>query len=303
LVIVGSLNMDLVVRVGRLPKPGETIRAEHLEMIPGGKGANQAVAAARLGAEAVMIGRVGDDVFGTQLRGNLESFGVDVKHVRVTRGCPTGVALISVDAAGQNSITIVSGANGKVSSEDLASLAATIGQADALILQLEIPVESVEAAVSLARQHGVPTVLDPAPAPASLPAALYAVEILSPNQTEAELLTGRLVATTAQARDAAMELSQRGARNVVIKMGADGAVALNAARECHAVAAYPVEVLDTTAAGDAFTAALALKHSQGVELVEATRFACAAGALATTKLGAQPSMPTRAEVEALLAHR
>jgi len=301
LVVIGSLNMDLVFQVVRLPVPGETIHGQELKFIPGGKGANQAVAAARLGGASTLIGRVGDDPFGEQLLRNLQSNQVNVRHVTPTPHCPSGVALISVDHSGQNSITIISGANGRVTPQDLLPLETVISQADVVVLQLEIPLETVEAALALARKHHVPTILDPAPVPAGgFPADLYAVDILTPNQSEAELLTGTKITHDAAAEQAARILLERGARQVVLKMGAAGALLASGGDAMERVNAFAVTVVDTTAAGDAFTAGLALQHARGVSLREAVEFACAAGSLATTKLGAQPSMPSREEVLNLL---
>lgn len=300
-VVVGSINMDLVVRVPRLPRPGETLPAHDLQTIPGGKGANQAVAAARLGARVTMVGRLGDDAFGPRLRAGLESAGVSTEHVRVTDGCSSGVAVIAVEERGENAILLVAGANGRLTPDDVRAAEAVFQQADALLVQLEVPVETVEAAVILARRHGVRVVLDPAPAPTGpLPKSLCEVDVLTPNQTEAEALTGIAVINAAQAEHAARLLRDRGARNVVIKLGEQGALLCDLEGLTEAVPACRVQVVDTTAAGDAFTAALAVGLCEGRLLKEAVRLGCAAGTLATTRAGAQPAMPTRQEVERLL---
>lgn len=301
LVVLGSVNMDLVARVAALPRPGETVAGRSLETIPGGKGANQAVAAARLGARTAMVARVGDDDFGPRLVRGLVGAGVDAAAVRVTPGCSSGVALISVEDAGQNSIVIVAGANGRLTPADVAANAALIASASALLLQLEVPLETVAAAARLARRAGVTVVLDPAPAPSRpLPAALFRVDLLSPNQTEAEALTGIRVDTPADAGRAARVLHARGARHVVVKLGALGALHSDGRTAVH-IPARRVKPVDTTAAGDAFTAALALAWAEGRPPAEAVRFACAAGTLATLTFGAQPAMPTRAQVEAFLS--
>ncbi len=300
-VVVGSLNMDLVVRVERLPRPGETIAGEHFSTIPGGKGANQAAAVARLGARSAMIGRVGDDAFGDQLRRSLVGFGVDVAHVAVTSECSSGVAVIGVERSGENAITIVAGANGSLTAADVEDVEEAIAGAAVLLVQLEVPLKTVAAAVALARRHGVATVLDPAPVPAGgLPAELFTVDVLSPNQSEAEQLTGIAAADLAGADRAARELLRRGAGRVVLKLGPEGALIVDGEGPSQHVAAFAADVVDTTAAGDAFTAAVAVGLAEGMPLVAAVRFGCAAGALATTVFGAQPAMPARHRVDALL---
>ena len=301
IVVVGSINMDLVARMARLPRPGETVSGDEFQTIPGGKGANQAVAAARLGARVTLIGRVGDDSFGETLRRSLEEYGVSTEHVLVTAGCSSGVALIGVEATGANSITVVAGANGQLTPHDVESRADVIAAADALIVQLETPLDTVATAIRLAREAGVRTILDPAPAPSGpLPAELLAVEILSPNQTEAEALTGIAVSDAATATQAARQLQQLGSREVVLKLGELGALVCNATGHIEHVCATKANVVDTTAAGDAFTAAFAVALAEGRSLRDATRFGCAAGTLACTKFGAQPAMPTRDEVARLI---
>ncbi len=300
IVVVGSINMDLVARIDRLPAPGETRPARSLAFVPGGKGANQAVAMRRLGAEVAMIGRLGDDPFGATLREGLRSRGVETEGVATTAG-PSGVALIQVDDAGENAITLVAGANGLVTPEDVRRHAATIAEAAALVVQLEVPLETVAEAIRIAREHGVRTVLDPAPAPAGpLPDSLLAVDLLSPNQTEAEALTGVAVCNPEDAVRAANALRAQGARSVVVKLGAQGAAWVDAEGRSGHVRPFAVTPIDTTAAGDAFTGALTLRLVQGASLAEAVRFACAAGALATTKAGAQPAMPELQAVQTLL---
>jgi ribokinase len=301
-VVVGSINVDLVVRLPRLPRPGETLAADELHTIPGGKGANQAVAAARLGAAVRMIGRVGDDAFGPQLQGGLAAEGIDTEDVLATADCSSGVALINVEASGENAIILVAGANGRLTPEDVVQRDEVVRQADLLLLQLEVPPATVAAAVAVARRHGVRIVLDPAPAPAKgLPVAPADVDILTPNQTEAEALTGVRVDDLTQARIAAEALRCLGARNVVLKLGAHGALLYDEQGQCEHVPTLAVDAVDTTAAGDAFTAALGVAVAEGRPLVEAVRFACAAGTLAVTRFGAQPAMPGRDDVEQLLS--
>jgi ribokinase len=301
IVVVGSINMDLVASVPRLPKPGETVHGSTFSQVPGGKGANQVVAAARLGALVAMIGRVGDDAFGQQLVASLKTQDVQTEHLRITPNCPSGLALICVEDSGQNAITVIGGANARLMPGDVSEQSAIISQADALLVQLEVSLESVAAAVEIGRHHRVLTILDPAPVSTSqLPEELYAVDLISPNQSEAESLTGVAVASVADAARAAAILHERGARQVVIKLGEQGALASQLGSEPIHIAAPQVRVVDTTAAGDAFTAALAVALVEGRSLADATRFACAAGSLATTHPGAQDAMPKRDDVEALL---
>lgn len=300
LVVVGSINMDLVARVAQLPRPGETVQGLDFQTSPGGKGANQAVAAARLGARTTMIGRVGDDDLGGRLRASLERYGVDAAGVIATAGCASGVAMIHVAANGENSIVVVPGANGGLSADDIHARAEIIASADGLLLQLETPLDAVLAAAEIARRHGVRTILDPAPAPSSpLPAELYRLDLVTPNQTEAEALTGVRVDDLASAWAAADKILQRGAGSVAIKLGSEGAIYADSGGTRVRAPARPVRVVDTTAAGDAFTAALAVALAEGMDRATALAFACDEGALAATRPGAQGAMPTRAEVDAL----
>jgi ribokinase len=298
IVVVGSINMDLVARMARLPRPGETVSGESFQTIPGGKGANQAVAAARLGAIVTMIGRLGDDAFAKTLRESLIADRIDTSHVVETTGCSSGVALIGVEHAGNNSITVIPGANGQLSVHDVESCSDVLESADAVIIQLEVPIPTVAAAIRIARQKNVLTVLDPAPVPnGRLPTELLTVDIISPNQTEAEELTGVRVDDWPSAEAAARKLQKQGARNVVLKMGAQGALICGedgAAQHINAVAA---RIVDTTAAGDAFTAALTVASCEGRSIVDAAQFGSLAGTLACTRFGAQPAMPTRVELE------
>ncbi len=294
--------MDLVARMDRLPKPGETVSGETFQTISGGKGANQAVAAARLGARVSMIGRIGDDSFGVILRKNLNSAGVDTIHVLETSGVSSGVALIGVEQSGANAITVVPAANGRLTPDDVQSCRELIATANALVVQLETPIETVAAAIQIAKQHGVLTVLDPAPAPKKpLPRELMTVDILSPNQSEAEALTGIPVVDWETALQAAQAMKKLGANAVVLKMGEFGALVCDRDGSIHQVAACKVEVVDTTAAGDAFTAALAVALCKGQSLKDAAHFGSLAGTLACTKFGAQPAMPTSDELTAWAA--
>ena len=300
IVIVGSLNMDLVVRTPHMPAPGETVLGDDFQTIPGGKGANQAVAAARLEARVSMVGRVGRDAFGEALLANLRAEGVDVKHVRTDEVAASGVALITVDESGQNSIVVASGANWRLTVADVQAALASIGAFDVLVMQLETPLPIVEAAAQLARERGARVALNPAPARA-LPASLLAqVNVLLPNESETSLLTGLPVESMPQAERAAQALLDRGVGAVVLTLGSRGALVVEPGREAIHLPPHAVEVVDTTAAGDAFVAGLAARWGEGVSLVEAARWGNAAGALAVTRMGAQPSAPTRAAVAAYM---
>lgn len=301
IVIVGSVNMDLVARVPRLPRPGETLSGTSFATFPGGKGANQAVAVARLGGRATFVGRVGDDAFGKQLLRGLRREGVDVRNVHTLADTASGVAVIAVDDSGQNAITVVPGANARLRPQDIRAAEPVIAAADALLLQLEVPLDTVYEAVRLAQKHEVFTVLDPAPVPpGGLPAKWrnLSIDIISPNETEAAQLGGK-PCTHDKAAIACLEslLMDSKAAIAVLKRGARGAL-LHAFVKPAFFPALPVKVVDTTAAGDAFTAAMTLRFSEpGTTLGEAIHFANAAGALATTRPGAQSSMPTRVEVD------
>jgi ribokinase len=287
--------MDLVMQTDRVPRGGETLLGRQFTYIPGGKGANQAVAAARLGGSVTMVGRVGQDDFGSALLATLAGDGVDTTHVRRDLAAATGVALITVDAAGQNTIVVVAGANGHVSPADVDAAAAAFTEAAVLLVQLECPLPAVAQAAALARRRGVRVVLNPAPAQL-LPADLLAgVDYLVPNQTELAQLTGQADVTAA-----ARQLHASGVRHVVVTLGEAGALVLEPGGETYQLPAHSVNVVDTTAAGDAFVGAFAVALAQGRPAREATAWGNAAGALAVTRAGAQPSLPTLAELEGLL---
>ncbi|RJP55516.1 MAG: ribokinase [Anaerolineaceae bacterium] len=309
-VVVGSLNADLVVKSPRFPAPGETISGDDLQIIPGGKGANQAVAAARQGAHVSMIGRVGSDGFGPFLVDNLKSNNVETSHVFKTDSA-TGTAIIVVDANGQNSIVLSPGANGKVSPADVDS--ASFLNSKLLLLQLEIPTPTVLRAAQKAREAGLQVILNPAPAK-PLPQELLAnVDILVPNESELSLLTGLPVTDASSAETAAKEILKQGVKTVIVTLGSKGALLVTDSQVTH-VNTYKVNVVDTTAAGDAFIGGFASKiiesrrrsptqegASYAMDIENAVRYGCACGALATTKFGAQPSLPTKAEVERFMS--
>ncbi len=299
IVVTGSLNMDLVARAPRIPRPGETIIGGDFCTVPGGKGANQAVAAARLGAQVSMIGQVGRDAFAQALLDNLAAAGVDHSFVAQDPDAATGVALIVVDDAGENSIVVAPGANMRLSPTDVDEAESVVAAADALLLQLESPLETVTRAAEVARAHGVTVVLNPAPA-RSLPDELLAlVDVLIPNETETALLTGLPVRDRAEAETAAAALHELGVGTMILTLGERGAL-LSREQGSEHFAAFEVTPVDTTAAGDAFVGGFAVALTEGRTLSEAVRWGNAAGALATTKLGAQPSMPTRQDLENLL---
>ncbi len=292
ILVVGSLNADLVVRAPHFPAPGETISGGDLATIPGGKGANQAVAAARQGVSVSMLGRVGRDNFGDFLLDNLKTNQVNTSLVQ-RDDAATGTAIIIVDANGQNSIVLSPGANGKVTPADITP--ASLLDPQLVLLQLEIPIESVVHAAATARTHGVRVLLNPAPA-RPLPDELIAqVDFLLPNETELSLLTGMPVTDPASAKTAARMLLARGAQTVIVTLGAKGALIV-APEKTTQIPPFQVGVVDTTAAGDAFIGGFAASLLRGLALEEAVRHGNACGALAATKFGAQPSLPTAEEV-------
>jgi len=301
IVVVGSINLDLVAATQRIPGAGETIAGLSFRTFPGGKGANQAVSAARLGCSVNMIGKIGADAFGDQLRDSLEESGVNTEAVEVVPGS-SGVALITTDAKGENAITVVAGANGQLSPADLDTNIGMIRSAGILLTQLEIPLETVEYLAAIAFREGIPLVLDPAPA-RSLPRSLLkCVDWLTPNETEACHLLGHDHAQLSDDsfEDAANALLKEGSRNVILKLGSRGCfVALaNGTREL--VPAYPVQAVDTTAAGDAFNGAFAVALLNGQSPLEAAAWASAVAAISVTRRGAQASMPTASEVDRFL---
>ena len=293
ILVIGSLNADLVVRAQRFPLPGETISGEDLQILPGGKGANQAVAAARLGASVSMLGRVGRDNFGSYLLENLESNNVDTRLVQ-RDDASTGTATIIVDSNGQNSIVLSAGANGKVSDADVRT--ASFPDFNLLLLQLEIPIETVLSAARRAKESGLRVLLNPAPA-RPLPEELISLpDFLLPNEIELSLLTNQTVNDIPSAEKASKILLGRGAQTIILTLGANGALIVTKEMTRH-IPPFKVNVVDTTAAGDAFIGGFASALLQNKSLEEAVRYGCACGALATTRFGAQPSLPTREEVE------
>ncbi len=295
-VVVGSLNMDLVVQAGRRPETGETLMGKEFGMFIGGKGSNQAIAAARLGADVTMIGRLGTDLFGDTLMAAHAEEGICTNNVIRDTEAGTGVASILIDADGDNSIVLVPQANMRLSVEDIERASASIAAADVLLLQLEVPISASQRAAEIAKSNGATVVLNPAPAQELPDDFLAQVDILTPNEVETESLSGVRVSITTDAERAAKVLLDKGLSAVISTLGERGALLLTSDLT-QQVPAFTVEVVDTTAAGDAFCGALATALARGDNLVDAVAFANAAGALAVTVLGAAPSMPTAAQVE------
>ena len=303
IVVVGSVNLDLVCTGKRIPAPGETLTGENFQTFFGGKGANQAVAVGRLGYPVSMIACVGDDAFGSQLRNGLRAAGVNVRNVTTATATASGVALISVDAKGQNSIMVIPGANGTLLPQHLDKALPILNRAGIILTQLEIPIETVEHLCNIAHRSNVPLMLDPAPARQLSRNVLKQVTYLTPNETEtatlcgvaASTLTGKAIAESAQA------LRSKGPANVILKLGARGAYIDAADATKKLIPSFKVPVVDSTAAGDAFNAGLAVALMRGAALTDAVRYAAAVGAISVTRAGAQPAMPTAKEVDALLA--
>lgn len=299
IVVVGSSNTDMIVQVSRIPRPGETIIGGQFTMAAGGKGANQAVAAARAGGTVHLIARVGNDMFGEGAIQGFRRDQIEVEHVFKDQQAPSGVALIFVAADGENSIAVASGANARLSPADVHAARTAITNASALVMQLETPLETVTAAAGIAHSVGVRVILNPAPAQHLDDALLHKISILTPNESEAELLTGIPVQDEIGARKAATALQAKGVRTVLITLGSRGAFVADGGVQ-QLVPAFKVQPVDTTAAGDVFNGALAVALAEGHPILEAVRFASAAAAISVTRLGAQPSAPTRTEIEAFL---
>lgn len=297
ILVVGSINMDMVVRTERHPQPGETVLGQNFKTFPGGKGANQAVAAARAGGRVKMIGRLGDDAFGDRLETELKNNGVDTTCIQRTANTASGVALITLDDQGQNTIVVASGANALLTPQDLRDYTPVFEGASVLLVQLETPLATVAKAMALAKLHGVKVVLNPAPAQ-PLPGSMLAhVDYLIPNEHELALITGMQIISLASD-----SLHSLGTGAVIVTLGSSG-VYISQPNHRTSLPAHVVPVVDTVAAGDAFVGTFAVALSEGKDLIEAAEWGNAAGALAVTREGAQPSLPNRAEIEAFLAER
>lgn len=291
----GSINMDLVVRTPRFANPGETLVGSDFYTASGGKGANQAVAAGRLGVESLMFGRVGDDFFGKDLLNNLQKNDVNINGVKKDDSLPTGTALITVDDQAENTIIIIPGANGAVDGVDAKGMVPFFKNVHILMLQLEIPLESVILAAKLARENGVKVLLDPAPARELPDELLQLCDFITPNETEAEILTGIKIENIEDAKNVASVLIKRKVGAVILKMSSAGSYYFDGTESLQ-FSGYKVDAVDTVAAGDAFNGGFSAAYSEGKSLEECLQWANACGALSTTKPGAQPSMPTRKEL-------
>jgi ribokinase len=300
IIVFGSINMDLVAKTPRLPIPGETLLGHSFSTVPGGKGANQAVAVARLGVSTSMVGRVGGDSFGQELLTGLQTAGVNTEDVSVDQSSHSGVAMIAVDDRSENHIIVIPGANGRVNETDLDRLVRQLPGTIALLMQFEVPLAAVYSAAQAARQAGVRVILDPAPASSEMPTELYSlVDIITPNAVEVEQLVGFQVEDPATAAEAATILHQRGVDTVIIKLGAKGVFC--ATRETSFFfPAFKVQAVDTVAAGDSFNGGLAAALAEGHSIQQAVMWGAAAGALSATKPGAQSSLPDRATFDAFL---
>jgi ribokinase len=299
ILVVGSSNTDMIIKLDRIPQPGETILGGEFATAAGGKGANQAVAAARAGGDVTFVARVGQDMFGEKAVAGLVQDGIHVQYVTRDPAAPSGVALIFVAKDGENSIAVASGANGRLSPADVMKAKGSIAGARAVVMQLETPLDTVQAAAELAARAEVPVILNPAPARALPDKLLKLVSILTPNETEAEFLTGIAVTDDATAAEAATKLRARGVEAVILTLGARGAFAATASTQ-ELVPGFPVKAVDTTGAGDVFNGALSVALGEGRSLLEAVRFGNAAAALSVTRLGAQHSARHRKEIELFL---
>ncbi len=296
--------MDLVVRMPRIPRPGETILGGVFKTFPGGKGANQAVAIARLGSRVTMIGCVGGDSFGQEMRASLDREAINTTHVLIHPDEATGVALIQVDAQGQNSIAVASGANFRLTGEDIEKAMQTIPDFDALVMPLETPLDTIYTAARIAARKGAKVLLNPAPAQVLEKDLLQLVDVLLPNEHEIGLMTGIQMQSTSDLHKAAEKLLSLGPKNLMVTMGSQGAILFNEnMSQGITIPAWPVTAVDTTAAGDCFVGALAVGMCEGKPLPAAAAFANAAAAISVTRLGAQPSLPRREEVEQFIKER
>jgi ribokinase len=298
IVVVGSCNTDMVIKADRLPIPGETILGGTFFMNPGGKGANQAVAASRMGGKVSFISKTGNDVFGKQSVMLYNSESINTDFVFSDPGLPSGVALITVDSNGENCIVVASGANASLSPADINKAAKEIESADLVLMQLEIPIETVEYVAGIANKKGIKVILNPAPARALSDKLLQCLYIIIPNKSEAEILSGIKVTDYETAKQAADIISARGVDNVVITLGSQGAL-IKEGSEYHYVEAYKVESVDTTAAGDTFCGSVCVGLSEGRSITESVKLAAKAAALTVTRMGAQSSIPYRSELSSL----
>lgn len=299
IVVAGSSSTDMVIKADHLPSPGETIIGNTFFMNPGGKGANQAVAAARLGGNVVFIAKTGNDVFGRQSVQIFEEEGINTDYIIEDAKNPSGVAMITVDKNAENCIVVALGANGTMVPNDLTKSVKIIEEATIVLMQLEIPLQTVEYIASLAASHGAKVLLNPAPALELPDSLLKNLFIITPNRKEAEMLTGIEVKDIETAKEAARIIKKRGVENVIVTLGSEGAVVINDTIIAH-VQSIAVNAVDTTAAGDVFNGALAVAIAEGKDILTATAYACKAAAFSVTKMGSQSSAPRKVEVESFV---
>jgi ribokinase len=302
ILVVGSSNTDLIIKVSEIPRPGETLLGGEFMTFPGGKGANQAVAAARAGGEVIFIAAVGDDAYGAEAIKGYREDGINTEEIKVCKGIPSGVAMITIAESGENAITVASGANAELRPDDLDEVEEAFDEADIMLIQLETPLDTVQKAVELCRELQTKVILNPAPAAELSDELLAGVDIITPNETEAERLSGIVVKSKNDAVRAAAVLHNLGVETVVITLGAEGAfVSDQESGISELVEGFRVKAVDTTAAGDTFNGQLAVALAEGMELKEAVRLSHAAAALSVQQLGAQASVPHRKETERFLA--
>ncbi len=295
--VIGSINTDMIVKADKLPSPGQTVMGGDFLMTAGGKGGNQAVAAARHGAPVSMVANLGEDIFGDQAIARLQAEGIDCTHIGRDANQPSGVALISVDESGENHIVVAPGANGTLTEQQVEAALASIPAGSIVLLQLEIPLATVSHGIALAHENGCRVILDPAPAQALPEEMLQGLYLLTPNETEAEILTGMAVDDPDSATQAAERLLQAGAENVAVTLGARGVLLAND-QGSELITAPSVKALDTTAAGDCFNGSVAVGLAGGSRLRDAMAFACKAASISVTRMGAQDSMPYSHEIDA-----
>jgi ribokinase len=295
IIVIGSSNTDMVIKTEKLPAPGETILGGKFLMNPGGKGANQSVAASRLGGKVTFISKRGNDLFGNQAVGLLMREGVDIKYIVKDPDLPSGVALITVDSTGENSIVVAPGSNGNLLKEDIPSVIFDTGKFEILLLQLEIPIDTVEYSAVTASEHGIKVILNPAPARKLSDNLLKHTWLITPNETEAETITGVIITDIPSAERAAELIQERGAKNVIITLGEAGAY-IKSENYTGLIPGIKVKPVDTTAAGDVFNGALAVAISEGSDLKDAVIFANKAASISVTRMGAQASAPYRNEI-------
>jgi ribokinase len=300
LVVIGSTNTDMVIKADHLPAPGETILGGDFLMNPGGKGANQAVAAKRLGGNVTFISKTGNDIFGRQSVQLFEEEGICTDYMISDPSHPSGIALIAIDKTGENCIVVASGANATLTPSNLKNAIKTISGAATILMQLEIPVETVDFVASMAKSYGIKVILNPAPALQLPETLLHNISIITPNRKEAEMLSGITITDAGSVRDAAAVIRKKGVETVIVTLGSEGAFISSAETE-EMIAAPKVPTVDTTAAGDVFNGALAVALSENASMKDTVTFACHAAALAVTKLGAQSSAPYRKEVDAFMS--